>query len=370
MADVVSVQNKLADRMDTGALALIGAKADAAAAVFLPKNFGELMEFAKLMACAYGAVPPHLRGKPSDCLAVAMQAMRWEMDPFAVAQKTFFVNDRIAYEAQLVVSVINTRANLDRNGLELEWAGAGEDMRCTVSGTFVGADRPKVFEAIMKTITTRNSPLWKQQPRVQLGYWAQRAWARLYCPEVLLGVYTPDELQQEVQVERAQDITPPRPTRAQFASAQPTAFTDVAVEEVDEQPERFDLIDEFGEVAREELAANAFLDVLEDRISKAGQPAALWEHNADAAERAAEMVENGDEILARIRQAAELKAEAVDWPAKVAELKAEAGECKSIDALVAFKAKHAAVLKAIPDDLFPDWNDFADALAGKLKGAK
>ena len=138
--------------------------------------------------------------------------------------------------------------------------------------------------------------------------------------------------------------------------------------EPEETPERFDLIDEFGEVAREELAANAFLDVLEDRLGKAEQPAALWEHNADAAERAAEMVENGDEILARIRQAAEPKADATDWPAKVAELREGANACTDVAAFVAFKKANAATIKAMPDDVFADWSDFAEARAAELKG--
>lgn len=43
---------------------------------------------------------------------------------------------------------------------------------------------------------TRNSTLWADDPRQQLAYLAVKRWARLYCPEVILGVYTIDELEK------------------------------------------------------------------------------------------------------------------------------------------------------------------------------
>ena len=57
----------------------------------------------------------------------------------------------------------------------------------------------------------RNSPLWEQDPRQQLAYLCVKRWARLHAPDVLLGVYTPDELQEAApRVER--DVTPPPAT--------------------------------------------------------------------------------------------------------------------------------------------------------------
>ena len=35
-----------------------------------------------------------------------MQAFHWGMEPFAVANKSYFVNDRMAYEAQLIAAVV------------------------------------------------------------------------------------------------------------------------------------------------------------------------------------------------------------------------------------------------------------------------
>ena len=40
------------------------------------------------------------RAQPGACLAVSLQSLNWRMDPFAVANKSYMVNDRIAYEAR------------------------------------------------------------------------------------------------------------------------------------------------------------------------------------------------------------------------------------------------------------------------------
>lgn len=161
--------------------------------MFTPQSMGEALEVARLMA-AGNFVPKHLRGKPGDCLAVVMQAARWAMDPFAVANKTYFVNDRMAYEAQLVNAVINSSGALDGR-LHPVWEGHGEKLVCTVTGKLRGDDRPKERRVTMDGLT-RNSPLWKQDPEQQLAYYATRAWARLYAPEVLMGVYTPEEVRE------------------------------------------------------------------------------------------------------------------------------------------------------------------------------
>lgn len=171
-------------------------------------SFAELEKFSHFMAISK-FVPKHLRGAQADCLAVLLQSMRWNMDPFSVAQKTYFVNDVMAYEAQLVNAIILARAPI-KNRPKITWDGEGENLTCTVSATFKGEDEPQVFTAEIKPITTRNSPLWKQQPKQQLGYFATRAWARLYCPDIIQGVYTKEEIEDSsmhIGADNAIDVT-------------------------------------------------------------------------------------------------------------------------------------------------------------------
>lgn len=223
-----------------------------APAAFLPRNMAEAMELAKIMA-ASRFVPPHLRQQAGDCLAVVMFAQRVEADPFAVASKTYFVNDRMAFEAQLVMALVNTRAPL-AGRLDISWTGEGNSLVCRVAGKLRGDEREKIVTQEIATITTKNSPLWKTSPRQQLGYLTARMWARLHCPEVLLGVYTPDEIQDMGELERRDDGSygppPPRPQRADFVKAEPT-----------EDPE-WKIYNYSGEIVTRFKEADAFADGL------------------------------------------------------------------------------------------------------------
>lgn len=181
-----------------------------------PQNLGEVVRFAEVMAKGNIALPKHLRDNPGACMAVALQALEWEMSPFAVASKSYSVSDRIAYEAQLIAAVVNTRSGI-KGRLRYQFDGDGDAMTCTVTGTLDGADYVYTSPQIGR-ITPKNSPLWKNDPQQQLGYFSARSWARRYTPEVLLGVYDRDEI-EAFGPEAAKDITPRPGLAARLATA-------------------------------------------------------------------------------------------------------------------------------------------------------
>ena len=182
-------------------------------AVFNVQALGQLTAFADLMAQSAVTVPKHLAGKPADCMAIVMQAMQWGMNPYAVAQKTHLVNGVLGYEAQLVNAVISSSSAI-QGRFHYEYGGDWE----RIAGQKDGRDELGLFirvgavlrgeaditwgEAIyLADITTRNSPLWKTAPKQQIAYLAVKYWARLYCPEVILGVYRPDEVEPRTEKE-------------------------------------------------------------------------------------------------------------------------------------------------------------------------
>ncbi|MBO1505013.1 recombinase RecT [Serratia proteamaculans] len=198
---------------------------DTATAIFSPSGLRQLQQFAEVMAQSVQTLPKHLAGKPADCMAVAMQAAQWGMNPFAVAQKTHLVNGTLGYEAQLVNAVV-TSSRAVQGRFKYEYGGdwdaymlhpdkqheAGLFIR--VGAVIRGETEITWGEPVyLAPITTRNSPLWKTAPKQQIAYLAVKYWARLYCPEVILGVYSPDEFDEpQPRVER--DVTPPATSAA------------------------------------------------------------------------------------------------------------------------------------------------------------
>jgi hypothetical protein len=175
----------------------------------VPRSMTEAIDLAKLMATSR-LLPKHFNGSPADALLVIEQSIRWRMSPFAVAQATHIVNGRLGYEAKLIAAACYHLDALERR-LEIAWDGDGNNRRCTVTGRFRGDPNPRVkVSPTIGSIPVKNSPLWKSDPDQQLAYFTIRAWARLYAPDVILGVYDPSDIAEggHVGPERARDVTP------------------------------------------------------------------------------------------------------------------------------------------------------------------
>ncbi|WP_286740056.1 RecT family recombinase [Psychrobacter sp. UBA3068] len=204
--------------------------------------FNKCHRLAEMMAKGACTVPKHLQGNTGDCFAIVGQSLRWGMDPYAVAQKTHLVNGTLGYEAQLVIAVINNRAPIvDRIKFEYfgDWSKVkGKDDKSTDIGvicraTFKGDDEPTELSLTMAQVGhVRNSPLWAADPRQQLAYLAAKRFSRLHCPDVILGVYTPDELADRSN-EAPRNVTPKAANAGASAllnrvkGKQPTAETPV-----------------------------------------------------------------------------------------------------------------------------------------------
>ena len=190
--------------------------------LFDAKRMHALMQFAEMMSKAVVTVPKHLHGKPADCLAITLQAMRWRMDPYVVGSKTHVVNGNLGYEAQLVVAVLKNSGAV-KGRPHYEYRGDGNALECRAGFVPAGEDAILWTEWLsISGITTKNSPLWKVNPKQQFGYLQARNWARLYAPDALLGIHTDDELQaipMQQPVERhmgnADEVRPELPAYAQ-----------------------------------------------------------------------------------------------------------------------------------------------------------
>lgn len=158
-------------------------------------TINSITRVAEIMASGKATVPAHLRGNVGDCFAVTMQSIQWKMNPHAVGQKTHLVNGVLGYEAQLVNAVVQNSGAITGR-FHYEYRGEGNSLSCRV-GAIPRGEKEVVWNEwlCIATVTTKNSPLWKTNPPQQLGYLQVKNWARAYTPGAILGVYTPDELE-------------------------------------------------------------------------------------------------------------------------------------------------------------------------------
>jgi len=135
----------------------------------------------------------------ANCFRVVNQAMRWQMDPFAVIDETYVVGGKLGYQGKLVAAVVNARAGLEGR-LRYEFEGTGQNLTCRVVGLFKGEAEPRTVDLSLSDAKTDNQ-MWKKDPHQKLIYSAVVKWARRHCPEIVLGVLTDDDLER-IRMER------------------------------------------------------------------------------------------------------------------------------------------------------------------------
>lgn len=185
----------------------------------VPNSIADALSLADIMSKA-SLIPTHLQGKPGDCLLIVMQAQRWGMDAASVAQCTSVVHGKLCYEGKLVAAAMYAMGAIDGR-LRYDFTGAGDNRQVTVTGRPRGSNADQSVEGTVGNWKTANEQ-WKKQPDDMLVYRGTRQWARRYAPEALLGVYTPDELEDAPP---AQDhrvvatVIPTRPEETDYPAA-------------------------------------------------------------------------------------------------------------------------------------------------------
>lgn len=158
----------------------------------------------------------------SNCFLVVNQAVRWGLDPFAVAQCVSVVHGKLCYEGKLVSAVLQAKMGMS---LHHHFTGEGESMRIYLSDKpfpeeVIAELRPgyrrqdmRIFDgSVAEWKTTGSGTPWtaKNFPRM-LIYRGTRDWCRIYEPALMLGVYTDDEMvdmEETTRSRAAKDVTP------------------------------------------------------------------------------------------------------------------------------------------------------------------
>lgn len=174
-----------------------------------------------------GVLPEGLRDK-GTAMILCDFADRTGYPLLAIAQNAVCIKGALSFQAKFVSACIknsdaidgrlhyelgsdhetNTWENLGgkvetatgktgKNYNRASWKKSEEDgLYVIVSGTVAGESEPTELKIYFTQATVRNSTLWANDPGTQLMYFATKRWASINCPDIILGMDTPDDIIQ------------------------------------------------------------------------------------------------------------------------------------------------------------------------------
>ena len=163
-------------------------------------GFEKLMEMSSMLSKST-IVPVMYQNRPENCFIALDMASRMGISPMIVMQNLYVVQGKPSWSGSAIASMIRSSKNF--KNVELVYVGQeGTDNW----GAYVQAENVnngRVIKGGTVTIGTAKKEGWYQKggskwqtiPYQMLGYRAYAWFGRLYCPEILMGLQTTDEME-------------------------------------------------------------------------------------------------------------------------------------------------------------------------------
>ena len=145
--------------------------------------------------------PPTYKGHPENCLIALDVCNRTGLSPLMVMQNLFPIQGRPAWSGQMHIALVNASGRFS----PLEFVFVGEpdtdDYGCfakarrRADGMEVNGSLVTMQMAKNEGWLSKNGSKWKTMPEQMLRYRAGSFFARAYCPDVLLGIQSADEIE-------------------------------------------------------------------------------------------------------------------------------------------------------------------------------
>lgn len=162
-------------------------------------NFIMAMQMAKALASST-IVPATFQKNDANCLIAIEQAQRLRVSPLMVMQNLYVIQGRPSWSSKFLIAAINNSGKFD---MELQFEETkdkdGKPYSClawtTKNGRRVEGMNVDMEMAKAEGWLGKNGSKWKTMPQLMLRYRAASFFSSLNCPELTMGLYTKEEMQ-------------------------------------------------------------------------------------------------------------------------------------------------------------------------------
>ena len=172
------------------------------------ENFKNAMAMATQLSKS-DMIPATYKGKPENCIIALELSNRLKLSPFLVMQNMYIVQGKPAWSSSFIISCINGSGRFT-GPLKFEMDAGKTKCRAwaveKASGEKLVGPLITMDMAQAEGWLGKNGSKWKTMPELMLRYRAAAFFGRLYCPEIINGMMTDDEVQDTRPLDES-DVT-------------------------------------------------------------------------------------------------------------------------------------------------------------------
>lgn len=173
---------------------LIGKDANTGTVLFVQES-ERVFKLAEFLASS-DIIPKHFQGKKANCFIALEMSQRLGINFFELVNGLYVVHGSPGFSGAFIISLIN-RSNLFKTDLNFKIEGEKENLKVTAwaykkSGQLCKAE---VGLEMAKAEGWTKNPKYKTMPEQMLIYRSAAFFCRRFCPQILMGAKTMDEIE-------------------------------------------------------------------------------------------------------------------------------------------------------------------------------
>ena len=182
-----------------------------------PANFETAQRMAKMLAASQ-MIPERYRNNIGDCVIAMEMARRIGANVLSVMQNLYVVYGSPAWSSQFLIACVNASGRFTPIRYRMTGKKGDDTWGCVAwaeDGRGEKLESPEITIAIAKAEGwfQKNGSKWKTMPELMLRYRCATLFARLYAPELTMGIQTADEI-----IDIAPVVTEPQFARPIFTA--------------------------------------------------------------------------------------------------------------------------------------------------------
>lgn len=175
----------------------------------------ELIQRQAKMLSASTLIPKDFQGNMANCAIGLEIAARLKASPFMVIQNIDIIHGRPSFRAQFLIAMVNASGRFSPLQFKFEGEGTSRSCQAFAKSRETGelCEGPIVTWAMAKAEgwTDKAGSKWKTMPDLMFTYRAGAFFARIYAPDITLGMQTSEEMHDTGEM---RNVTPSAPSFA------------------------------------------------------------------------------------------------------------------------------------------------------------